>query len=70
MDAKTLRAKTATVLQKDLEEAQARLRELCFKRSSNQLKNVRALRALKRGIARIKTILTQGVSSDKVTKVT
>ena len=59
MDANTLRTKSEGILIKEMEEAQARLKELRFKLSSNQLKDVRELRELKRGIARIKTILAQ-----------
>lgn len=59
MDVKTLRSKSATVLTKEMDEAYARLKELRFKLSSNQLKNVREVRVLKRGIARIKTLLAQ-----------
>ncbi|PJE76629.1 50S ribosomal protein L29 [Candidatus Uhrbacteria bacterium CG10_big_fil_rev_8_21_14_0_10_48_16] len=59
MDVKTLRSKSATVLTKEMDEAYARLKELRFKLSSNQLKNVREVRVLKRGIAKIKTLLAQ-----------
>ena len=57
MDAKTLRAKNTEALLKDLEDAQSRLKELRFKVSSSQLKDVREIRELKRAIARMKTIL-------------
>lgn len=59
MDAKTLRAKNAEALTREMGEAQARLKELRFKVSINQLKGVREIRELKRGIARIKTLLVQ-----------
>ena len=59
MDVKTLRSKSATVLTKEMDKAYARLKELRFKLSSNQLKNVREVRVLKRGIAKIKTLLAQ-----------
>jgi ribosomal protein L29 len=62
MDTKTLRAKNPEALIKDLEEAQARLKELRFKVSSSQIKNVREIRALKRSIARMKTILSSAPS--------
>jgi len=65
MDVKSLRAKSPAVLVKEMEEAHARLKELRFKLSSNQLKDVREIRELKRGVARIKTILAQ-LSSEEV----
>ncbi len=68
MDAKTLRGKNAKALQKELEDAQTHLKELEFKRSSNQLKNVRDLRATKKTIARIRTILNQEVEKQTTEK--
>lgn len=59
MDSKTLRAKNIEALTKELVETQTRLKELRFKVSTNQLKDVREIRELKRGIARINTILVQ-----------
>ncbi|NQV90665.1 50S ribosomal protein L29 [Candidatus Uhrbacteria bacterium] len=59
MDAKTLRSKSASALTKELGDTFAKLKELRFKLSSNQLKSVREVRVLKRQIARIKTILVQ-----------
>ena len=53
------------MLIKEVEEAHERLKELRFKLSSNQLKDVREIRELKRGVARIKTILAQ-LSSEEV----
>lgn len=67
MDVKSLRAKSPTVLIQEMEETQNRLRELRFKLSSNQLKDVREVRELKRGVARIKTLLAQ-LSSEEATK--
>lgn len=67
MDAKSLRAKSPSVLVAQMGEAQARLKELRFKLSSNQLKDVREVRELKRGVARIKTLLAQS-SSEEVNK--
>lgn len=59
MDLKTLRQKSREGLTQELENAQAHLKELLFKRSSNQLKNVREIRQVKKLIARIQTLLTQ-----------
>ncbi|MBI4435049.1 50S ribosomal protein L29 [Candidatus Uhrbacteria bacterium] len=69
MDANTLRTKSREILAQDLKEAQARLKELRFKLSSNQLKDVRELRELKRGIARINTILAQTSKDEAGTSV-
>lgn len=57
MDIKELSTKTPAELSKLLAESQERLRELRFKDSNKQLKNVRAIRELKLGIARILTLL-------------
>lgn len=62
MDAKSLRAKGAEAIRKQMGEAQTRLRELRFKVSTNQVKDVREIREIKRGIARMKTMLAQSVS--------
>lgn len=59
MDIKTLRSKNAAALAQEMTDAQVRLQELRFKRASNQLKNVREIRVLKRLIARIHTVLAQ-----------
>ena len=64
MDTKTLRAKSTSALVKEIEDAQAQLTELRFKRSSNQLKAVRDIRKLKRVTARIKTLLTQSETAE------
>ncbi len=52
-----LRQKTPDALRKDLADAYAHLKELAFKRSSNQLKNVREIREVKKMVARINTVL-------------
>jgi ribosomal protein L29 len=57
MDIKELLTKTPAELSKLLAESQERLRELRFKDSNKQLKNVRSIRELKQGIARILTLL-------------
>ena len=62
MDAKSLRAMSVETILKQVEEAQTRLKELHFKVSTNQLKQVREIREIKRGIACMKTILAQSVS--------
>lgn len=59
MDAQTLRQKNADALQHDLKDAKAQLKSLQFKLSSNQVKNVRELRALKKNIARMNTIVSE-----------
>ncbi len=57
MDMKTLRAKSKESLSKDLEEARVHLKELEFKNSANQLKQVRQIRETKKMIARLFTLL-------------
>lgn len=59
MSSATFRTTSQEVLLKDLQEAYKRLQELGFKRSSNQLKDVREIRELKRNIARMKTVLQE-----------
>lgn len=61
MDAKSLRMKNSETLLKEIGEAQARLKELSFRVSTNQLKDVREIREIKHGIARMKTILAGSV---------
>lgn len=59
MDAKTLRSKTEQGLRKELEDAQAHLKQLVYKVSANQLKNVREIRKTRQIIARIETVLKE-----------
>ncbi len=56
MDAKILRQKTPDARLHDLHDAREKLTSLVFKTSSNQLKQVREIRSLKKQIARILTI--------------
>ncbi len=57
MDLKTMTAQTPAALKKALGEAENRLRELRFKVSANQLKDVRELREVRTEIARLRTAL-------------
>ncbi len=59
MDAKTLRQKTKDALIRELEDSKNKLKTLEFKLSSNQVKNVRDVRATKKTVARIKTLLKE-----------
>ncbi len=59
MDTKTLRSKSREVLEKEMKDAQAHLKQLQFSLSSNQLGNVRDVRKTKQLIARIQTLLNQ-----------
>jgi large subunit ribosomal protein L29 len=59
MEIKELTTKTPVELQKLLAESQEKLRELRFKDSNKQLKNVRSIRVLKQDIARINTLLNK-----------
>jgi ribosomal protein L29 len=56
MDTKELMAKDATELNKLLEVNQEKLRDLRFKDSNKQLKNIREIRVIRQLIARILTI--------------
>lgn len=59
MEIKELTTKTPVELKKLLAESQEKLRELRFKDSNKQLKNVRSIRVLKQEIARINTLLNK-----------
>ena len=59
MDAKTLRQKTPDAILHDINDAGERLKSLEFKLSSNQVKNVREIRLLKKQIARMNTLLKE-----------
>lgn len=59
MEIKELTTKTPAELTKLLAESQEKLRELRFKDSNKQLKNVRSIRVLKQEIARINTLLNK-----------
>lgn len=59
MDFKEITTKSEEELKKLLEDSQEKERELRFKDSNRQLKNVREIRSLKKNIARISTILTK-----------
>ncbi len=56
MDKKELKTKDAGELKKLLESNREKLRDLRFKDSNKQLKNVREIRAIRALIARILTI--------------
>jgi ribosomal protein L29 len=57
MTIKELREKSAEDLTRVLSELTQKMKELNFKNSNKQLKNVRELRLAKKTIARIKTLL-------------
>jgi len=56
---KELTTKTSAELTKLLAESQEKLRDLRFKDSNKQLKNIRSIRVLKQDIARINTLLNK-----------
>lgn len=56
---KELKLKSATELQKVLASSREKLRDLRFKVSQNQLKNIREVRILKKKISRILTLINQ-----------
>ncbi len=57
MDFKELKSKTEHELHTTLAESREKLRELRFKDSNRQLKNVREIRSVKQAIARVLTLL-------------
>lgn len=59
MEIKELKQKSAAELQKMLQEQREKLRSLKFDLASGKVKNVREIRSLKKGIARILTLLKQ-----------
>ena len=69
MDIKSLRAKTTTGLMHELKDAKKHLRELVFKLSSSQLKNVREVRKTKKAIAQIKSLLSEKIKTEVKPKV-
>ena len=59
MDFKTLRTKPKDALKKELESAQTLLKELQFKNSAHQLKQVREMRRVKKLIAQLMTLQSE-----------
>lgn len=59
MEIKELKEKSDTELGKLLKSSRERLRELRFKTTSKQLKNVRAIRSARRTVAQILTLMRQ-----------
>ena len=59
MKAKEQRAKSHAALQKELQECQARMKTFRFQLSANRLKTVREVRATRKAIAQIHTILRE-----------
>ena len=61
MEIKELTSKTPAELQKLLAQYREKLRELRFKDSNKQLKNIREIRQVRENIARIFTVLNTKV---------
>ena len=59
MNLKDLSTKSEAELHKTLAQEREKLRDLRFKDSSRQLKNVKEIRSTKKNIARILTLLNQ-----------
>ena len=57
MEYKELKTKSEAELQKTLAQTREKMRELRFKDSGKQLKNVREIRVLKKTVAKILTLL-------------
>ena len=62
---KELKLKSVAELRKLFNSSREKLRELRFKVSQNQLKNVREIRVLKKKIAKISTLIKQKEKSIK-----
>ena len=56
---KDIKLKSQVELQKILNSSREKLRELRFKVSQNQLKNIRGIRSLKKKIAKVLTLINQ-----------
>lgn len=56
---KDIKLKSVTELQKILSSSREKMRELRFKVSQNQLKNIREIRSLKKRIAKTLTLMNQ-----------
>jgi len=65
MDFKELKAKTEAELHNLLAVNRDKLRELRFKDSNKQLKNIREIRAMKQEIAQILTLLNKDKNKNK-----
>lgn len=59
MDFKEIQNKSDEDLKKLIEESREKERELRFKDSNRQLKNVREIRTIKKNIARVLTLLNK-----------
>lgn len=59
MKAKDIRNKSNTELQKDLAESRAKLLQLSVDCRTKEVKNVREIRAVKRMVARILTVMAE-----------
>ena len=71
MKIKELKSKSDNELQKILAESREKLRELRFKLSSGQVKNVREIREVRKTIAQILTLLKERqTQNDKKTATT
>ena len=66
MDIKELKNKSIKELHRLLMENRGKLRELRFKDAAKQLKNIRDIRNLKKGIARILTLINKKKSAEEV----
>jgi len=59
MDFKELKTKKVSELHDTLADSRDKLRELRFKDSNKQLKNIREIRVIKKGIARVLTLINK-----------
>ncbi len=65
MKAKDIRNKSNKELQKDLTDSRAKLLQLSVDYRTKEVKNVREIRAVKRTIARILTVMAEQASANQ-----
>jgi large subunit ribosomal protein L29 len=68
MDLKQLKTKSVKELSKLLAEYREKLRDLRFKVSAKQLKNIKEIKGVKKTIARILTLLKETKTQEDLTK--
>ncbi len=68
MELKELKGKTESELHRLLSESRDKIRDMRFKAASKQLKNIREIRAVKKTIAQILTLLNKKEAKEEVKK--
>ena len=65
---KALQAKTMAELATDLKDKKSELFNLRFQKATGQLENTAAIRECKKSIARVKTVIREGVTRKEATE--